>query len=91
MSENEKNDILLTIKKYFIIGVISLIFTITATSVAFYYDTKSKLKEHNERIEKLEKTYVREDLIEVKLNYIINDIETLKIDIRRYLENKNNN
>lgn len=82
MSEKDGLEILQVIKKYVVIGILSLIFSVIISMTAFYFNTTNKLKEHDNRIDQMEEKCADKEMIDVKLNYIVKNIDEIKEQLK---------
>lgn len=88
MPEKDFKEIIRVMRNYLIGGIIALFFTISTTMTVFYFNSKNKLQDHDIRIEKLEQGCAQKENIDIKLNYISNQIEEIKVDIRDIKKNR---
>jgi hypothetical protein len=82
MAEKEFNEILKVLRNYLIGGLVGLLFTIMTTMTIFYFNTKNEIKNHDIRIKNIENQCVKKDNIDIKLNFISNQIQEIKQDIK---------
>jgi len=87
MKEEENGSILKIFRNYFISSLTVSLFSILGISTSFFYTTKSRIGNLENRVNQLEATTTRKDNIDIKLNYISNEINDIKNDIRE-IKNK---